>query len=327
MSKKINVTLAILALFLFSAAPLIAALNLDLELCTEGQVQYQPEGDCGTSSRTCCEGRIWGKWGGDCKDLTYTWNCRQVPLSYCSGGHQLISSVSGSLSGKECRTRGEEGFSGGTTDGDGLLASGANAACYQCKCGGFPTNPECNCTGLSATNCTVKKNGAAYVGRRKCLANCLWDDCYAVDSPEGEYCGLEPGRTYPCTPAAYPENGGYQVCETSYTDPGQLQISSCKACGENQCLARYGGMGGLESSGARYSCVSRPYSGSDTRGKYNCTAAKCSNMGMTSSPWTCTAKTYTSCNSGYTLNAGYCISDDEGGTLKPIDPGELIPKL
>lgn len=323
MSKKINVKLAIFALFLFFSAPLIAAINL--ELCTEGQVQYQPEGDCGTSSRTCCEGRVWSKWGGDCKDLTYTWNCRQVPKSYCVSG-TLMSAASGSISGQTCSTYGKEGFSSGTTDGNPALASGANAACYQCKCGGFPTI-ECNCNGLSSGSCTVQKNGAAYVGIRKCIANCLWDDCYAVDSPEGQYCGLEPGKTYPCTPAAYPENGGYQVCESSYTDPGQQQISSCRACGENQCLARYGGVG-IGSSGARYSCVSRPYSGSDTKGKYNCTAAKCIGMGMSSTPWSCTAKTYTSCNSGYTLNGGACISDEGGGTLKPIDPGELIiPKL
>lgn len=324
MSKKISVKLAILALFLLSAAPLIAVVNL--ELCTKGQVQYQPKGDCETSSRTCCEGGIWSKWGGDCKDLTWTWNCRQVPKSYCTGtGKLLLSTASGSISGQTCTTYGKDGFSSGTTDGNPALASGANTACYQCKCGGIPTDPACNCSGSSVGTCQAIINGMAYVGQRKCLAGCLWDDCYSVESPEGEYCGLTPGKTYGCTPAAYPEHGGYQVCESSYTDPGQLQISSCKACGENACLARIGGVG-LSNSGS-YHCVNKPTGGSDTKGKYTCTAAKCSSMGISSNPWSCTAKTYTSCNSGYTLNGGACISDEGGGTLKPIDPLKPLEPL
>lgn len=322
MYKKINTKLAVLMLFLFAAAPLFALVGL--ELCTKGQVQYQPNGDCGTSSRTCCEGDLWSKWDGDCKDLTYTWNCRQVPKSYCSSGNQLLSAASGSISGQTCSTFGTEGFSSGTTDGNPALASGANTACYQCKCGEIPNNPACNCSGSSSGSCQAIINGMAYVGTRKCIGGCLWDDCYSVESPEGDYCGLTPGKTYGCTPAVYPENGGYQVCESSYTDPGQLQISSCRACGENACLARSGGMGSTE---ARYYCVTKPSSGSDTKGKYKCTATKCTGMGTSPTPWSCTAKTYTSCNSGYTLNGGACISDSGGGTIKPIDPGELLPTL
>lgn len=325
MSKKINVKLAICMLFLFSAVSLIASPSGSFTLitCNKGDVQYKPSGDCGTSINTCCEKDLWSGWDKDCKDLTYTWNCRQVPKSYCASGSLLMSNVSGSISGQTCSTYGKEGFSSGTTDDQPALASGANTACYQCKCGDFPTNPECNCSGLSSTNCTVQKNGAAYVGSRKCLANCLWDDCYAVDSLEGDYCGLTPGKTYPCTPAAYPENGGYQICENSYTDPGQLQISACKACGENACLARYGDVG-IDLSGGTYTCVNKPSGGSDTKGKYNCTAAKCSGMGMSSSPWTCTAKAYTSCNSGYKLVGTSCV-DEGSGTIKPIDP--TLPEL
>ena len=91
MSKKISIKLAILALFLLSAAPLIAVVNL--EPCTKGQFQYQPKGDCETSIKTCCEGGIWSKWDGDCKDLTWIWNCRQVPKSYCTGIDPLILST------------------------------------------------------------------------------------------------------------------------------------------------------------------------------------------------------------------------------------------
>ena len=325
MYRKINLKSAVFALIFLCGTPLFA-LDLSLELCTEGEVEYKyTASGCTytTQKRTCCGGGLWSAWDGDC---SYTWGCRQVPNSYCAGFNDLLlSSPSGSIAGSKCSKFGEEGFSSGTSDGDAQLASGANAACYQCKCGGIPTSPECNCNGLSSGSCTAYINGAAYVGTRKCVANCLWDDCYSVSSPAGDYCGLTPGKTYPCTPAAYPENGGYQVCENSYTDPGQLQISSCRACGENQCLAKYGGSS-INSSDGTYSCVSKPTAGSDTKGKYNCTAAKCTSMGMSSSPWTCTAKSYTSCYSGYVLSGTSCI-DEGSGTIKPTDPGLLEPLL
>ena len=34
--------------------------------CTSGQTQYQPKGDCGTSSRNCCSDGTWSDWDGEC---------------------------------------------------------------------------------------------------------------------------------------------------------------------------------------------------------------------------------------------------------------------
>lgn len=320
MSKNCGLKLLLSALFLAVSLPVCSQV---LKLCTPGSKQYKPKGDCGTSVSTCCDSGIWSGWDKSCG---YFWSCRQVPKSYCRGTTGgLPATVSGSLQGKSCSEYGKEGFSSGTTNGDGMLIDGSNSACYQCACGYMPTSPACNCSGTASGSCTAYINGAAYVGTRKCVASCLWDDCYSISNPEGQYCGLTPGKTYQCTPAAYPEHGGYQVCESAYDEPGQLKISACIACGANQCLAKSGGLG----SDARYYCVSKPTSGSDNKGKYNCTAATCRNAGMTTSPWTCTAKTYTSCYSGYTLSGGNCVSNSGGGggstIIKPIDPS--LPSL
>ncbi len=36
--------------------------------CTSGQSQYKPNGDCGTSERTCCSDGTWSGWDGECSD-------------------------------------------------------------------------------------------------------------------------------------------------------------------------------------------------------------------------------------------------------------------
>lgn len=77
--------------------------------CTSGQTQYQPKGDCGTSSRSCCSDGTWSDWDGECSTssscgLNECWNgsaCVSKPTSTactCNNGtcSLVYTCVSGS---------------------------------------------------------------------------------------------------------------------------------------------------------------------------------------------------------------------------------------
>ena len=85
--------------------------------CTSGQTQYQPKGDCGTSSRSCCSDGTWSDWDGECGassscGLNECWNgskCVSKPSSVgctCNNGTCSLSyacvSGSGWKSAKIC---------------------------------------------------------------------------------------------------------------------------------------------------------------------------------------------------------------------------------
>ena len=85
--------------------------------CTSGQTQYQPKGDCGTSSRNCCSDGTWSDWDGECGassscGLNECWNgskCVSKPSSVgctCNNGTCSLSyacvSGSGWKSAKIC---------------------------------------------------------------------------------------------------------------------------------------------------------------------------------------------------------------------------------
>ena len=85
--------------------------------CDAGQTQYQPKGDCGTSSRSCCSDGTWSDWDGECGassscGLNECWNgstCVSKPSSVgctCNNGTCSLSyacvSGSGWKSTKNC---------------------------------------------------------------------------------------------------------------------------------------------------------------------------------------------------------------------------------
>ena len=85
--------------------------------CTSGQTQYQPKGDCGTSSRNCCSDGTWSDWDGECSGssscgLNECWNgstCVSKPSNMgctCNNGTCSLSyacvSGSGWKSAKKC---------------------------------------------------------------------------------------------------------------------------------------------------------------------------------------------------------------------------------
>ena len=56
--------------------------------CTSGQTQYQPKGDCGTSSRSCCSGGTWSDWDGECSGAS------SCGANECWNGSKCVSKPS-----------------------------------------------------------------------------------------------------------------------------------------------------------------------------------------------------------------------------------------
>ncbi|MDD6173583.1 MAG: hypothetical protein PUB86_04780 [Elusimicrobia bacterium] len=90
MSKKKTVRKVFFAVFCFFACAIIA----HAESCSsKGQVQYKPNGSCGTSQRTCCATTsAWSDWDKDCpqcSESATSWASSGEATDTCPGGDSV----------------------------------------------------------------------------------------------------------------------------------------------------------------------------------------------------------------------------------------------
>lgn len=126
--------------------------------CTLGNVQYKPDGTCGTTSRTCCGSLVgWSDWGGECSSSSTT---------SCSASTKPVASQScttgGGGSGTQTRT-----VSCNTTNGEWVAGDWSTCTCSKTCSGGQVLDPgTCNCCNYE---CYIAINKSNY----NYICNCM----------------------------------------------------------------------------------------------------------------------------------------------------------
>ncbi len=117
--------------------------------CTSGQSQYKPNGDCGTSERTCCSNLKWSGWDEACPSasscgLNECWNGSSC-VKKGSTSRSCSSSVANASSGTQTRTatcKSGTGWSYGSWTGTCTCKTGYTWSSGSCVSSGS----SCKCT-------------------------------------------------------------------------------------------------------------------------------------------------------------------------------------
>ena len=127
-------------------------------LCTLGDVQYKPDGICGTTSRTCCGLNGWSDWGGECSSSS---------TKSCSASTKPATSQSctkaGGGSGTQTRT-----VTCDTSTGEWTTGSWGTCTCSKtCSGGQVLDSGTCNCCNYG---CYIAINKSNYNYACNCIA-------------------------------------------------------------------------------------------------------------------------------------------------------------
>ncbi len=108
--------------------------------CTSGQSQYKPNGDCGTSERTCCSDGTWSGWDGECSDSS------SCGLNECWDGSKCAAKPSSTA----C-----------------TCTNGTCSLTYSCISGsGWKSTKNCTCSS------GYQKNSSGECVHSSCAKNC-----------------------------------------------------------------------------------------------------------------------------------------------------------
>ncbi len=187
--------------------------------CTSGQTQYKPNGNCGTSERTCCSNSSWSGWDESCPDASsctsnQCWN-GSTCLNKGSTSRSCSSSIANASSGTQTRTatcKSGTGWSYGSWTGTCTCKSGYTWSSGSCVSSGS----SCNCTSserlITYSNgtccCEFKTCGQTLPGGQTSMCKCF---------SEGESTGIQGG---------WVDTGSYVYCNG-------FQQSSCGECLHN----------------------------------------------------------------------------------------------
>ena len=147
---------------------------------TSGQTQYQPKGDCGTSTRTCCSDGIWSGWDEECSAGSSTCS------SYTKPASSQQCTLAGGANGTQTRT-----VTCDTSTGNWNTGNWSACACEKtCPSAQVKDNGTCQCCDLG---CYLFKSN---YGQQHC--NCVANS-YALDKT---CCSMINGDEYHL-PASY----------------------------------------------------------------------------------------------------------------------------
>ena len=154
--------------------------------CTSGQTQYQPKGDCGTSSRSCCSDGTWSDWDGECGGAS------SCGTNQCWNGSTCVSKPS----------------SVGCT-----CTHGTCSLTYKCVSGsGWKSTKNCTC------DAGYEKNSSGECVHSTCAKGCSVGQ-YLREIPSG----YNKGQCECCYPVGQSANGNITThanCVEYATTPG-----------------------------------------------------------------------------------------------------------
>ena len=171
-----------------------------LDDCTKGDVQYKPEGSCGTTSRTCCGLGSWSEWGGKC----------------CTGTKLLTSQNCTASNGKT---------------GTQTRTVTCNSSTGNWEAGPWGTCVAPDCSSGETKACPSNKNQVI-----KCLSNGKWSDaCSCANPGNGKiYCqGMARPINTPCVHGIWSEESCTGRCcclgdiPVLMTGVGGLKVPQC----------------------------------------------------------------------------------------------------